>query len=136
MPTPPGTLIGGRPYRTSLIILEPQNVIHLLWRCFVLFCWRCRWAFPRASRRASQDLSQGPSRPSGSQTRPQRAEKQGLIRRLESTSNLIKQRESYDRRVCQASLRFARGVLQVHFRMGSPASQPQKLTTDSQPVKL
>ena len=61
-----GPAIPDLPY--SVAILEPQNVIHLLWRCFVPFCVRGRWAFPRASRRASQDLSQGPAGLSGSQT--------------------------------------------------------------------
>ena len=52
-------------YRTSPIA---WLLSHLLWRCFVLLCRRCRSAFPRASRRACQDLFQGASGPSGSLT--------------------------------------------------------------------
>ena len=109
--------------RNSVAISEPQSVIHLL----VLFCGRCRWAFPRASRKASQDLSQGPSGLSGSfqnppQPLPGLAGLQGFqakplqtapwdLSGLESTSNLIEPRGGYDRHAGRPAFGFARPPL-------------------------
>ena len=122
-----GLAIPDLPY--SVAILEPQSV-----------CGRCRWAFPRASRRASQDLAQGPSGLSdwlaglSSQTASNSIMR--LIRRLESTSNLIEQRDGYDRHAGRPAFGLARASLETRARRSPPDTEAsQQVTAGSGRIK-